>query len=149
MAKLSAARVGVLRAIAAGTVWGSCSVYDLRFPKWEQETPGSHSSVNVTAQYHALVSLGLVAEAKPDIGQMVLATLTDAGQEELGKLDVEPSARPQYAKCWNCGKNVQLKTDGTMRFHLRKKDSWYRPPECIGSGQVPASIDGASREAQP
>lgn len=141
--KLSAARVRVLRSIAAGNVIGSCSIYDPRFPKWREEVPGKTRSNDVTAQYHALVGLGLVLDGKPRIGQMVRARVTDAGRVEIERLDGQDAVYPASARCPDCGKTVQIKQDGTFRQHKgRRPYERSRPAtECIGSGEKPVDAE--------
>lgn len=145
MAKLSAARERVLRAIAAGNVIGSCSVYEPRFPSWVEEVPGSRSGVNVASQYHALVHLGLVEKMRPALGDMKRAALTDAGREEIARLDVQGPAYPESAKCAECGKTIRLKRDGTFRRHqwrpVQRPSVDGRSDMCRGTGRAPKTND--------
>ncbi len=44
-----------------------------------------------------------------------------------------------YDTCPVCGRDFQVKADGTLRHHLKPKaaDSQYRTPRCPGAGQKP------------
>lgn len=42
------------------------------------------------------------------------------------------------ARCSHCGKTITMNMDGTLRHHLMPKTTHYRPPDCPGSGRLPA-----------